>query len=110
KETLDALERLERLGARGAYGFFEAVEFTRERLPEGLPCRVIRSYMAHHQGMALLSIGNMLMKTTMVDRFHRHKSVRAAELLLQERLPYRPKIIRHPAASHTRERAETTAA
>ena len=40
-----------RLGARGRYGFYEALDFTPPRLPEGERVAIVRSFMAHHQGM-----------------------------------------------------------
>lgn len=89
REGIDSLRRLEELGAAGEYGFFEAVDYTPERLPEGRRHMVIRSYMAHHQGMSLLTIANLLLPQTMIDRFHRDKRVQAAELLLTERAPAR---------------------
>lgn len=91
------LQWLERLGARGKYGYYEAVDFTAERLPRGRTHAVIRSFMAHHQGMSLLALGNMLTPHNALARFHQDKRVQAASLLLQERLPARPRIIRHPA-------------
>lgn len=101
RSGLDNLRRLEELGARGAYGFFEAVDFTSERLPEGDRYKVIRSFMAHHQGMSMLTLSNMLLKRTMTDRFHQDKRIQSVELLLQERIPTRPRIIRHPALNRT---------
>jgi cyclic beta-1,2-glucan synthetase len=94
---LENLRNLEKLGARGTYGFFEAVDFTSERLPKDEPYMVVRSFMAHHQGMSMLALANVLLGQRMIERFHRDKRVQAVELLLQERIPARPKIIRHPA-------------
>jgi cyclic beta-1,2-glucan synthetase len=94
---LENLRSIEKLGARGTYGFFEAVDFTPERLPKDKRHMVIRSFMAHHQGMSLLALANVLLGQRMIERFHRDKRVQAVELLLQERIPARPKIIRHPA-------------
>ncbi|MBD2844963.1 DUF3131 domain-containing protein [Paenibacillus sp. IB182496] len=96
-----ALEELQRLGARGKYGFYEAVDYTPERLPGSQRYAVVQSFMAHHQGMSLLTLANLLGGDVMIERFHRDKRVRAAELLLQERLPERPKLIRHPAMTRT---------
>ena len=95
-DSLRALKKIEKLGGRGKYGFYEAVDFTRERLPRGKKYEVVQSFMAHHQGMSLLTLANLLLPTTMADRFHRDKSVRSAELLLQEKIPARPKTIKHP--------------
>ncbi|KKM11699.1 glycosyl transferase family 36 [Clostridiales bacterium PH28_bin88] len=97
REVMDALRKIEALGARGKYGYYEAIDFTTERLPRDHRYIVIRSFMAHHQGMSLLALANVLSPTKMYERFHRDKRVRAAELLLQERVPLRPKIIKHPA-------------
>lgn len=97
REALKALKSMEDLGGRGQYGFYEAIDFTSQRLPDRAGHKVIKSYMAHHQGMSMLTLGNVLLKRTMIDRFHRSKLVQAAQLLLMERMPVRPAIIRHPA-------------
>ncbi|MBF7083236.1 glycosyl transferase family 36 [Desulfallas sp. Bu1-1] len=100
RQGLEDLRKLEELGARGKYGYFEAIDFTTERLPQDRTSMVIRSFMAHHQGMSLLALANLLLPRKMYERFHRDKRVQAAELLLQERIPARPKIIKHPAMTH----------
>jgi cyclic beta-1,2-glucan synthetase len=97
RQSLEALQEMERLGGRGKYGYYEAMDFTRKRMPEGKRHMVIRSFMAHHQGMSLLTLSNLLLPRTMVDRFHDNKQMQAAELLLQERNPANPKWLKHPA-------------
>lgn len=97
RQGLKDLHKMEEMGARGKYGYYEAIDFTSERMPKNQTCMVIRSFMAHHQGMSLLALANMLLPAKMYERFHRDKRVQAAELLLQERIPARPKIIKHPA-------------
>ncbi len=99
RQGLADLGKLEELGARGKYGFYEAIDFTSQRLPKEKTCMVIRSFMAHHQGMSLLTLANLLAPKKIYEHFHSDKRVRAAELLLQERIPARPKIIKHPAMS-----------
>ncbi|HEX5718098.1 MAG TPA: glucoamylase family protein [Thermoanaerobaculia bacterium] len=82
--------RLQRIGARGRHGFYEAIDYTAERLPEGQDFAVVRAYMAHHQGMTLLSLANVLDVRgdgAMPARFHAVPLVQATELLLQERTP-----------------------
>jgi cyclic beta-1,2-glucan synthetase len=74
-------------GGDGAYGFYEAIDYTPSRLPEGATHEVVRAYMAHHQGMTIVAIGNALHGGVMQDRFHAEPMVRATELLLQERTP-----------------------
>ncbi len=80
-------ERLGRLGARGRHGFYEALDFTRRRVPEGQRDALVRAYMAHHQALTLLALANVLQGGVLRRRFHSDPLVRAAELLLQERTP-----------------------
>jgi cyclic beta-1,2-glucan synthetase len=79
--------RLDDAGASGAYGFYEALDYTKARLPEGAPVAVVRTYMAHHQGMLLVALANTLHDGAMRRRFHAEPIVQATELLLQERTP-----------------------
>ncbi len=109
REGLRALRRMASLGGRGKYGYYEALDFTPHRMPEGKKHMVVQSFMAHHQGMAFLTLSNLLLEKTMIDRFHRDKEVRAAELLLQERMPAKPKLIKHPALSRVHEPHERMA-
>ena len=90
-------DRLAKLGASGRYGFYEALDFTRSRLPEGGGAAIVRCYMAHHQGMTIVAIGNTLHDGRMRARFHREPMIQASELLLQERLP-RDVAVAHPRA------------
>lgn len=88
--------RLTAAGAEGRFGYYEAVDYTprkspdtidgvrRAGAPEGV---VVRTFMAHHQGMSLLAATNLLRDNVMVARFHADSHVRATELLLQERVP-----------------------
>nr|WP_290835506.1 glucoamylase family protein [Halomonas sp.] len=79
--------RLAELGALGRYGFYEALDFTRSRLPVGENVVIVRSFMAHHQGMTIVAIANTLHHGQMRARFHREPMIQASELLLQERVP-----------------------
>ncbi|MBI4238709.1 MAG: phosphorylase [Deltaproteobacteria bacterium] len=81
------LRRLERKGASGPYGFYEALDFTAARLPPDQPFAVIKAYMAHHQGMALVALANVFGDGAMQRRFHADPLIQATELLLQERTP-----------------------
>ena len=80
-------QRLEAAGAGGAYGFYEALDYTAPRLPESAHVAVVRAYMAHHQGMTLVALANVLHDGVMRARFHAAPMIRATELLLQERTP-----------------------
>jgi cellobiose phosphorylase len=87
---LEACENLQRLAAEGrtgAYGFYEAVDYTPSRLPPAESSVTIRSFMAHHQGMSLLALVNRLRDYPMQRRFMACPLLKAADLLLQERMP-----------------------
>ena len=81
------LDRLTRIGARGAYGFYDSLDYTPSRLPEGEPVAIVRTFMAHHQGMSIVAIANALLDGVMRNRFHAEPIIQATELLLQERTP-----------------------
>src|SRR5207249_3682680 len=57
------------------------------RLPEGTDVAIVRTYMAHHQGMTIVAIANALHDGAMRARFHAEPIVQATEMLLQERTP-----------------------
>ncbi|MFH1468392.1 MAG: glucoamylase family protein [Pseudomonadota bacterium] len=106
------LRRMESASYLGAFGFFEAVDFTPTRLPDGARAAVIRAFMAHHHGMSLLSLQHAVLGPLMQARFMRNPDFRAAALLLQERIPKASAIV-HPhaweARSPARIRGETGA-
>ncbi len=81
------LRRLERDGMRGEFGFYEAVDYTSTRLSSEENCHIIRSFLAHHQGMSLIAINNVLNHDIMQTRFHADPAVRATDLLIQEKFP-----------------------
>ncbi|TIO77185.1 glucoamylase family protein [Mesorhizobium sp.] len=82
------LRDLERLGLVGRYGLIEAGDFTPERVTEGTGFSPVQAFMAHHQGMVLAALDNALCDKALVRRFRADPRMRAAELLLQERVPW----------------------
>lgn len=88
--VIENIKRLKSEGLKGKYGFYEAVDYTLSRLPNHLDKGIVKSYMSHHQGMILTSINNLLNQDIMVSRFHRDPEMRCGELLLQEKVPFRP--------------------
>jgi cyclic beta-1,2-glucan synthetase len=74
-------------GADGQYGYYESLDYTAVRLPPSTTVALVRMYMAHHQGMVIVSLANVLHAGTMRARFHDEPIVRASELLMQERTP-----------------------
>ena len=97
--------RLRTAGAAGRYGFREALDYTTRRLPEGASVAIVKSYMAHHQGMALVALGNVVNDRAMVERFHADPIVEATELLLQERMP-RDVLVARPRAEEVKSAAD----
>jgi cyclic beta-1,2-glucan synthetase len=81
------LERLQALGLAGPMGFYEAIDFTHANERFGEPGVVIYSYMAHHQGMTLAALDNVLHRDVMQRRFHGDLRIRSVEALLFERNP-----------------------
>ena len=85
--ALANLAALEGMGTLGPYGFRDAVDYTRP--DPGTRHAVVRTYMAHHIGMSLVALTNALTAQRWQRRFHDDPMVRAAELLLHERIPRR---------------------
>ena len=96
--------RLAEMGALGRYGYYEALDLTRSRLPKGEERVIVHSYMAHHQGMTIVAIANTLHHGQMRARFHREPMIQASELLLQERVP-RDVAIAYPRAEEVKSTA-----
>jgi cellobiose phosphorylase len=87
QEACSNLQRLARMGMVGRYGLYEAVDFTQSRVPADQAFAVVRSFMAHHQGMTLLALAHALEGAPMQRRFLADPEMRSATLLLQERVP-----------------------
>lgn len=81
------LRKLADEGMWGEFGFYEAIDYTPERLPPGKSCAVIRSFMTHHQGMAFLGLAHFLLQQPMQRRLLRSPLFQSAALLLEEGLP-----------------------
>ena len=86
-------ERLAALGAEGRFGFYEALDYNPRSRDVDTPPQaiarpaVVRAYFAHHQGMSLVALANVICSDVFVSRFHADPRVQATELLLQERVP-----------------------
>ena len=79
---------LKKEGAYGKYGFYEAVDYSEERLQGKRKNAIVKSYMAHHQGMSFCSIVNLFTNFSMQERFMAYPQVRGSQYLLCEKLPY----------------------
>ncbi|MEA3198285.1 MAG: cyclic beta,2-glucan synthetase, partial [Gammaproteobacteria bacterium] len=107
ESSMRNFERLTAIGARGRYGYHEALDYTRSRLPDGAEVAIVRAYMAHHQGMTIVAIANVLLDGQMRGRFHAEPSIQATELLLQERAPRDVSAV-HPRAQEVMAAAPLT--
>jgi cyclic beta-1,2-glucan synthetase len=87
REVARNLVALREIGMLSTYGLYEAADATPARLPEGRRFVLVRSYMAHHQGMILTALANHLCGDAMARRFRAVPRVRAVDLLLHERAP-----------------------
>ncbi|HEY4230076.1 MAG TPA: glucoamylase family protein, partial [Thermoanaerobaculia bacterium] len=85
--ALQNFERLASIGALGEYGFYESIDYTPSRVPEGSEFAIVRAFMAHHQGMTIVALANVVLGSVMCRRFRAEPAVQATELLLQERTP-----------------------
>ncbi len=87
-KAVDNMRKLKDLGSVTTYGFWEALDFTPGRASETRSFLPVKTYMAHHQGMILAAITNVLKSDILVGRTLREKSLKAMDLLLQERVPW----------------------
>jgi len=88
-ETQAALKNLYRMKERkwiGRYGFYESAEIKINGGSDSAD-RITRCWMAHHQGMILLAISNLLSRSAMHQRFHAVPMIAATERLLHEKMP-----------------------
>jgi cyclic beta-1,2-glucan synthetase len=85
-DTAAATANLRNMAAKGwsaRHGFYESIDYSHA----GFAPEVVRCFMAHHQGMALLAIDNALLGNRMQERFHHDPLVQSTEFLLEERMP-----------------------
>ena len=87
KMGINNLKLLEQEGLVGKYGFYESIDYTKSRLKLGQEKAVVKTYMAHHQGLILLSINNFLNDNIIRNRFNNSPEIEAVNILLEERMP-----------------------
>ncbi len=79
------IKTLKKIGAYSSFGFYEAVDYTKEHLAKDDEYEIVKTYMAHHQGMILAAINNYINNGIIKERFHRNPDISACEILLKER-------------------------
>jgi cyclic beta-1,2-glucan synthetase len=98
-QAVKNLRTLAKEGLDGEFGFYEAIDYSPSRVPPGRKGVIVKSYMAHHHGMSLVAIDNVLHDGIMQQRFHSDARVKATELLLEERVPVNAPLFTIPAAA-----------
>lgn len=87
KEVINNLKLLEREGMKSKYGFYESIDYTPSRLEKGKKSEPVKTYMAHHQGLILLSINNLVKDKIIQKRFMQNPEMQSIAILLEERMP-----------------------
>lgn len=87
KEVVQNLKNLEKQDMLNQYGFYESIDYTAIRMPKGKKQMVVKTYMAHHQALILLSINNFFHDNILQKRFSANPEIGAVEILLQETMP-----------------------
>ena len=87
KEAIANLKELEKENMYDKYGFYESIDYTISRLKYGKKYEPVKTYMAHHQALSLLSINNFINNNILVKRFMENPEIEAIDILLQERTP-----------------------
>lgn len=88
-EVIQNMKRLEKEGALGKYGFYESIDYTLARLGISQSKAVVKTFMAHHQGLILLSLNNLFCNNILQKRFEQNPEIKAVDVLLQEKMPER---------------------
>jgi len=86
-DVLKNIKILELEGMKGKYGLYESIDYTVSRLPKEKKSMPVKTYMAHHQALILLSINNMINNNILVKRFMKNPEIMAVDILLQEKMP-----------------------
>ena len=90
RESVRNLQRLSGLGMLDDFGYYESIDFTHQPSRKEDHGVVVRTYMAHHQGMGFLALVNFIRGNPFHEAFHADPRVRAVEPLLHERIPRLP--------------------
>ncbi|AGA64013.1 LOW QUALITY PROTEIN: Cyclic beta-1,2-glucan synthase [Liberibacter crescens BT-1] len=85
--SLSNIKKLRSYGALGIYGFYDSIDFTPDRVKEDQSFSVVYNYYAHHHGMSIAAICNVVFHGWLRKLFHSNPIIESVELLLQERIP-----------------------
>jgi cyclic beta-1,2-glucan synthetase len=99
EEACANLQQMDEEGFMGQFGFYEAIDYTSLRIPRGQTNALVKSFMAHHEGMSFLSLAYVLLNRPMQKRFESDPLFQATLLLLQERIPRATKVFSHTSGA-----------
>ncbi len=85
--ALENFRTLEALGARGRYGFIEALDYTPARCVGNEAFVPVNTVMAHHQGMSIVALADVLLGGPARRWTMANASIEAMGSLLHERVP-----------------------
>lgn len=92
QDALANLRKMDSLGWNGRYGFYESAEYLKVAGTNDRRFELVHTWMAHHQGMIMLSICNLLANCIFQRLFHEEVRVAATERILHE-LPLSPQAL-----------------
>ncbi len=84
KKVLKNMYDLIKIGAYGKFGYYESIDYTKQRLENGKKS-IVKTFMAHHQGLILIAINNMLNNNIIQKRFFENLEIKSYDILLQEK-------------------------
>lgn len=79
KEGLENLKKLQKEKLIGQYGFYDSIDYKPSK-------EVVKTFMAHHEGMILTSIDNALNKNIFQKRFMSNPEIVGIKVLLEEKM------------------------
>src|SRR6185312_9372312 len=90
------LEQLEVRDARARYGFMEALDFSPLRQAPGGGATLVDTFMAHHQGMSIVALANVLLHGAPRRWGMANAHIDAVASLLHERAPRQISVLLEP--------------
>ena len=85
EDVITNIRKLEESGMYGKYGLYESIDYTPSRVKN--KSEIVKTYMAHHQGLILLSINNLINHRILQKRFMKNPEIQAVNILLEEKMP-----------------------
>ena len=79
-EAIENLKIIDKNSGTGKYGFYESIDYKPKKA-------VNKTFMAHHQGLILTSINNLLNDNIFQKRFMKNAEIEGTEILLEEKMP-----------------------